>query len=129
MTISNSLENKCPICNNDLKRWEGGLICAEFFQTTELFFTHKQDILNLKENKLNFHICLKRSNSLAIQYIKKDNNIVNEIYWNDRKLSVFLDFESLVKYTGIPLSDLDFFTGVKNYDDAILKINKLRIFS
>lgn len=129
MTISNSLENKCPICNNDLKRWEGGLICAEFFQTTELFFNHKQDILNLKENKLNFHICLKRSNSLAIQYIKKDNNIVNEIYWNDRKLSVFLDFESLVKYTGIPLSDLDFFTGVKNYDDAILKINKLRIFS
>lgn len=129
MTISNSLENKCPICNNDLKQWGSGLICAEYFKSTELFFTHKQAVLNLKENNLNFHIYLNRSNNIAIQYVKKYNNIVNEIYWNDRKLAVFLDFESLVNSHGIPLTDLDFFHEVKNYDDAMIKIDKLRVFS
>jgi len=143
MTISNSLENKCPICNNDLKRWEGGLICAEFFQTTELFFNHKQDIFttsdflylikqwafkNAKQNKL-YHVYYRDPNNIKnhaiIFFILQDKDIKSyELYSGGIYYDSF-NSTAMHKYYG----NNECFFNCKTFDEVDMIINKLRIFS
>jgi hypothetical protein len=131
MTISNSSENKCPICNSELKLWNNKYSCYNFYVPGNLFFNNFDEFKSFPDNT-QFHIYLRGKPNLPkqyyniVQYIKIENNIVNEIYYSD--LKVYLNFVGF-NNPGISVNDFSFFEGISDFDTVMEKINKVRIFS
>lgn len=125
MTTSNSLKNKCPICNEKLTMFNRKYACEKGMKNSangDFFFTSHESLMNIYN--IQFHLYIHNE---AIQYIKVENGVVNEIFCKDS--FVHLNFKPLTSPAHIKGIALNFFNNVKTYDEAFLKLNKVAIFS